>query len=72
LNGVIRKASVTTAEDQPAAGLTLTDYDLRLAGPDKLLNTDDDLVLRNGVIYPVSELKNPPIPTKLPKRTAKR
>ena len=44
-------ASVTTpSEDQPAAGLAFTDYDLRLAGPDKVLGTDDDLVLRNGVI----------------------
>jgi len=69
----IRKASVTTpAEDQPAAGLAFTDYDLRLAGPDKILGTDDDLVLRNGVIFPVSDLKNPPILPKTPKRAAKR
>lgn len=37
-------------------GLSFTNYDLRLPGEDKILGTDDDLIMRDGVISKVSEL----------------
>ena len=75
LNGgaALRNASVgVTSEDRPAAGLTFTNYDLRLPGPDGLLRTDDDLLLRDGVIYKASAVKDAPIPVRAPARTVRR
>lgn len=37
-------------------GISFTNYDLRLPGEDKILGTDDDLIMRDGVIMKVSEL----------------
>jgi hypothetical protein len=69
----IRNASVSTsAEDQPASGLGITNYDLRLPGEDKLLRTDDDLLIRDGVIYKASEVKDAPIPVRAPARAGRR
>lgn len=54
---VIRNASLTTAGDEPLSeGLSFTNYELRLPGVDKLLNTDDDLIVRDGVSYRVTEI----------------
>ena len=71
----IRNASVSSpAEDQLGGGLSssLTNYDLRLPGEDKLLRTDDDLLIRDGVIYKASEVKDAPIPVRAPVHTGKR
>lgn len=69
----IRKASVSSlAEDQPAGGMGFINYELRLAGEDKLINTDDDLILRDGVIYKASELKDAAVPVRAPARANKR
>jgi hypothetical protein len=48
---VIRNASINTSADETLnEGLSFTNYDLRLPGSDKLMGTDDDLILRDGVI----------------------
>ena len=53
---VIRNASLSTAADEPLSeGLSFTNYELRLPGADKLLNTEDDLIVIDGVITKVSE-----------------
>lgn len=53
---VIRNASVNTASDEPLSeGLSFTNYELRLPGYDKVLNTDDDLIVRDGLITKASE-----------------
>lgn len=53
---VISKASLGAAsEDAIGEGLSFTGYDLRLPGPDKLMGTDDDLMVRDGVITKPSE-----------------
>jgi hypothetical protein len=53
---VIRNASLdTTIDDLPGEGLSFTNYELPLPGPDKLMGTEDDLILRDGVIFKVSE-----------------
>lgn len=46
----IRNASVRSAPDEPAPGLAFTAYDLRLPGPDKILRTEDDILIRDGVL----------------------
>ena len=54
---VIRNASLSTAADEPLSeGLSFTNYELRLPGADKVLNNEDDLIVRDGVTYRVSEI----------------
>ena len=53
----IRNASLSTGGDEPLSeALSLTNYELRLPGADKLLNTEDDLILIDGVTYRPSEV----------------
>jgi hypothetical protein len=53
---VIRNASLSTAADEPLSeGLSFTNYELRLPGADKLLNTEDDLIVIDGVTYRPSD-----------------
>jgi hypothetical protein len=53
---VIRNASVINeTDDTLAEGLSFTNYEYRLPGPDKLMGTDDDLIVRDGVITKASE-----------------
>ncbi|MFN2517030.1 MAG: hypothetical protein ABR556_12550 [Pyrinomonadaceae bacterium] len=53
---VIRNASINTAPDDALSeGLTFTNYELRLPGPDKLAGTEDDLLVRDGVITKAPE-----------------
>ncbi|HEU4509402.1 MAG TPA: hypothetical protein VFR78_14245 [Pyrinomonadaceae bacterium] len=51
---VIRNASIPT-EDTTPEGLAFTNYVMRFPGEDKILNTDDDWIGRDGVIMKVSE-----------------
>jgi hypothetical protein len=51
---VLRHAS-TNANVDPV-GVSFTNYDLRLPGPDKILNTDDDFIVHDGVVMKLSEL----------------
>jgi len=67
----IRNASVSTSEEQPPA-VSFTNYDLRLPGPDKILRTDDDLLIRDGVIYQASEKKDAPLPVRPAIRAGRR
>jgi hypothetical protein len=53
---VIRNASLGPAgDDTLSEGLSFTGYELRLPGPDKLMGTEDDLMVRDGVITKASE-----------------
>jgi hypothetical protein len=45
----IRPISAST-DDLPGEGVMFTDYELRWPGEDKILNTDDDWIVRNGVV----------------------
>lgn len=74
----IRNASVRTAPDEPAPGLSFNAYDLRLPGPDKILGTEDDILIRDGVLTRdgVNTLA-PPVkdgvaPVKAPAQTGRR
>jgi len=53
---VIRNASLNSVGDETLnEGLSFTNYVLPLPGADKLLGTEDDLIVRDGVIYQASE-----------------
>lgn len=49
----LRNASLKTTSDPPA--LSFTNYELRLPGEDKKLNTDDDLIIDDGLVMTVPE-----------------
>lgn len=54
---VILKASMSPSSDEPlSGGLSFTNYDLPLPGPDNIKGNDDDQILRDGVIWKVSDL----------------
>lgn len=50
----LRFAATSATTDPPS--VSFTNYDLRLPGPDKLPNTDDDFVVRDGLVMKASEL----------------
>jgi hypothetical protein len=53
---VIRNASINSGSDEPLSeGLSLTNYELRLPGADKVNGTEDDLIVRDGLITKASE-----------------
>jgi hypothetical protein len=57
---VIRNASLDTAtDDLPGEGLSFTNYQLLLPGADKIMGTEDDLLLDDGVIKKASESVRP-------------
>ncbi len=51
----LRNASLTTNPDPPT--VSFTNYELRLPGPDRKLNTEDDLIVRDGLIMTVAEFQ---------------
>lgn len=54
---VIRKSSLSSAtDDTPSGGLSFTNYRLRLPGEDKITGTDDDWVIRDGMIMKLSDV----------------
>lgn len=53
---VIRNASISTADEPVSEGLSFTNYELRLAGVDKQMNTEDDLIVIDGVTYRATEI----------------
>ena len=52
---VIRNASISSVDDPPNERLTFTNYELPLPGPDKIMGTEDDLIVRDGIVYRASE-----------------
>lgn len=42
-----------------ASGLPLSNFELRSAGPDGIVGTEDDIVMRDGIIMAASDLKDP-------------
>jgi len=50
-----RNVSVNSVPDPPP--VSFTNYQLRLPGPDKKLNTEDDLIVQDGLIMTVAEFQ---------------
>ena len=46
-------------EPNQAPHFSATNFELRSAGPDGIVGTDDDIVMRDGIIVPTSEVKEP-------------
>jgi hypothetical protein len=70
---VILNASVAPASDDTlSGGISFTNYTVRLsAGADKVWNTEDDLIVRDGLVDKVSEFRrgnstSPSVPSQLP------
>jgi hypothetical protein len=51
----IRTAS-TNAAPTTDHGVSFTSYELRLPGEDKILNTDDDIIVRDGLVVKASDM----------------
>jgi type II secretory pathway pseudopilin PulG len=58
LRGVaIRNASVSSAtDDTPPGGLSFTTYQLRLPGEDKIIGSEDDWIVRDGMVMKLSDV----------------
>ena len=52
---VIMNASSDAADDLPSERISFTNYELQMPGPDKLLGTEDDLMMRDGLITQASD-----------------
>ncbi|HEY0547414.1 MAG TPA: hypothetical protein VGC91_18685 [Pyrinomonadaceae bacterium] len=59
LRGVaIQPATLNSvSDDAPSEGVPFTNYELRLPGEDKILGTEDDWLMRDGMVRPVSALE---------------
>lgn len=53
---VIRKASLSSTDDTPPGGLSFTNYSLTLPGEDKITGTEDDWIVRDGMIMKHSDI----------------
>lgn len=57
---LLRNASLNTAtEDLPGEGLSFTNYELTLPGADKLMGTEDDIIISDGLVMKASEARSP-------------
>ena len=52
----IRKASFSPTDDTPSGGLAFTNYSVVLPGEDKITGTEDDWIVRDGMIMKQSEI----------------
>lgn len=53
----LRRVSLSTStDDMPDEGVTFTNYEVRLPGEDKIMGTEDDWMIRDGVIVRPSQL----------------
>lgn len=60
--GVALRNVTTTATSEPA-GVSFTSYELRLPSEHRMLSSDDDFVMRDGVIYKASEVTSTSSPS---------
>lgn len=60
LRGSALRDAVTSADQTLNQSVSFNTYVLRVPGPDKLLNTDDDMIVRDGLIMKASELSLSP------------
>ncbi len=54
--GAFRNSPSSPGDAVLGNGISFTNYDLHLPGEDKILGTDDDLIMHDGLIMKVSEL----------------
>ena len=54
--GALRNVSLTSTADAPA--VSFTNYQLHLPGADNKINTEDDLIIRDGLVMTVAEFQD--------------
>lgn len=54
----IRSTAPNSAPSTDRGGVSFTNFELRLPGEDKVLNTDDDLIVRDGLVMTVPEYQS--------------
>jgi hypothetical protein len=54
----IRSASTNSVPAADHGGVSFTNYEVRLPGEDKVLNNDDDLIIRDGLVMTVPEYQD--------------
>lgn len=59
----LRNASMRSTDDAPDGEISFTKYELRLPGDDKKLGTDDDWIMRDGLIIKPVETEEQAQPT---------
>jgi hypothetical protein len=64
----VRNVSARSTDDLPEANLSLTNYELVLPGRDKILGSDDDMIIRDGLILDASKERSRTIPTTAKKK----
>lgn len=61
LRGAALRKTTASTDDAPTESISFTNYELRLPGDDKKLNTEDDWIMRDGlVIKPITALDQLP------------
>ena len=68
----LRKASLNSDDNSMSEGLAFTNYEIVIPGPDKIRGTEDDMILRDGIITKASESPKPIISTSASAKTEKR
>jgi hypothetical protein len=58
----MRNASLSSTDDVTSGGLAFTKYELRLPGLDKKMGTEDDLLIRDGLITRSPEIEQQAAP----------
>jgi type II secretory pathway pseudopilin PulG len=53
------RSAANSAGPTTDRGVSFTSYQLHLPGPDKILNTDDDFIVSDGLVEKVSEKESP-------------
>ena len=57
LRGEVIRKGATSIPVTDRGGVSFTNYELRMPGEDKVLNTEDDLILRDGLVLTLTEYK---------------
>jgi hypothetical protein len=71
LRGAMILNASTDADDAPTEHISFTNYELLMPGADKILGTEDDLIVRDGLIQKASEAPRRPGSTTGVKQTGK-
>ena len=67
-NSALRNVSLRSTDDVTGGGLAFTKYELRLPGLDKKMGTEDDLLIRDGLITRSPETEAQAVPGDAAKR----
>lgn len=61
----IRKTNLETTDPAPIEKIEYTNYEVRIAGEDRIYGNEDDLIIRDGIVTKAEPLTSDQIPTTL-------